>query len=131
MKESSFRFSNPGIVYMKFVENSNFRLEQEKEIEIGTKIQVKHNETRGYECDVNVAICIGEESEAKPFLLEIEVSACFKWDESVEKDKVDFLLNQNAPALLISYARPIVAMITNASHYPVYNLPFIDLTGER
>ena len=49
----------------------------------------------------------------------------FKWEDLDEKT-VDSMLNLNAPALLLSYMRPIVANITNSSKFPTYNLPFIN-----
>ena len=61
-----------------------------------------------------------------PFELEIKVASDFKWDDSLSDEKVEYMLNTNAPALLLSYMRPIVANITNASKIPAYNLPFIN-----
>lgn len=127
MKESNFQFSNPSIIYMRFIENNDFDNEQGREIELETKIQVKNNKTNDNEAIVNVVIIIGKESSSTPFLVETEVSAHFRWDESINENKVEMFLNQNAPALLISYARPIISIITNSSHYPAYNLPFINL----
>ena len=54
--------------------------------------------------------------------------ANFRWMEGFEKEQIDLLVSQNAPALLLSYARPIISMTTNASHYPAYNIPFINFT---
>lgn len=128
MKESNFQFSNPSVIYMKFIENSNFDNKQGKEIEIETKIQVKNHKINAREAIVNVVITVGKENAYTPFLVETEVSANFRWDKWLDEDKVEVFLNQNAPALLISYARPIISMITNSSHYPAYDLPFINLT---
>lgn len=41
---------------------------------------------------------------------------------------IDRLLNQNAPSLLSSYLRPIVAQVTSASKYGTYNIPFVNFT---
>lgn len=131
MKESNFQFSNPSIIYVKFIENNNFDNKQGKEIEIETKIQVKNSKINDREAIVNVVIIIGKENDYTPFLMETEVSANFRWNESMDENKVELFLNQNAPALLISYARPIISMITNSSHYPAYDLPFINLAEEN
>ena len=57
--------------------------------------------------------------------------AKFKWDSNLQEKNVEIFLNQNAPALLLSYARPIVSMVTNASHYPAYNIPFINFADKN
>ena len=57
------------------------------------------------------------------------VASDFKW-EDLDDDTVEKLLNSNAPALLLSYMRPIVANLTNASNLPVYNLPFVNFKAE-
>ena len=45
-------------------------------------------------------------------------------------EQIDNLLRKNAPALLLSYARPLIASITNASKFPTYNIPFLDFSAE-
>lgn len=52
--------------------------------------------------------------------------SAFRWDNEVENE--DLLLKQNAPALLFSYIRPIIATITASSKYPAYDLPFVNFT---
>ena len=41
---------------------------------------------------------------------------------------IDRLLNQNAPSLLLSYLRPIVAQVTSASKNGTYKIPFVNFT---
>ena len=36
-------------------------------------------------------------------------------------------LEINAPSLLISYIRPLVALVTGSSKYPAWNIPFLDM----
>lgn len=69
-------------------------------------------------------LSIGEISEKNPFFINISEAAGFKWEDDTED--VDKLLSQNAPALLLSYMRPTISMITAASKYPAYNLPYIN-----
>lgn len=49
-------------------------------------------------------------------------------DEKYPNNMIDRLLNQNAPSLLLSYLRPIVAQVTSASKYGTYNIPFVNFT---
>ena len=81
------------------------------------------------EATVSLTIEIGETDDNVPFYIKAKEQADFKWDESVADIMLDRLLNQNAPSLLLSYLRPIVAQVTNSSKYGVYNIPFVNFTS--
>lgn len=131
MKASSFQFTDPSLVHIKFEENKKFQHEEENDIPINVSINVEKEELSENEAIVKTSVVVGAESEKVPFVLEAAASARFKWDaEKINKDTSSIFLKQNAPALLISYLRPIIAMITNASHYPAYNLPFISFVDD-
>ncbi|MGN0141033.1 MAG: protein-export chaperone SecB [Roseburia sp.] len=131
MKASSFQFTDPSLVHIKFEENKKFQHEEENDIPINVSINVEKEELSENEAIVKTSVVVGAESEKVPFVLEAVASARFKWDaEKINKDTSSIFLKQNAPALLISYLRPIIAMITNASHYPAYNLPFISFVDD-
>lgn len=129
MKVSSFQFTDPSLVFMNFHENRNFEVEKGKEIEIRTNINVNNNKIAEDEALVSIRICLGSDDNNSPFYLESEFVAKFHWGTDLNAKAVDILLKQNAPALLLSYARPIISMTTNASHFPAYNIPFINFTG--
>lgn len=132
MKASAFQFTNPSIIYIKFIENNGFQQKKNEDIEISAGIEIKQGKINGNECSVNAIVTVGEESDAVPFLIEIEITARFRWNlDEKERLNIDAFLEQNAPSLLISYVRPIIAMITDASHYPAYHLPFINMAGQR
>lgn len=126
MKESNFQFTNPSLTYIRFLENETFIREQGKNIELETNIRVDMKRIDDSKATVSILIKIGEEEERMPFVLETKFSANFRWDNKVSTDQVELFLNQNAPALLLSYARPVISMITNESRYPAYHLPFIN-----
>ncbi len=44
-------------------------------------------------------------------------------------EKVDKLLNQNAPSLLLSYVRPVISQLTGASPFEAFNIPFMNFTN--
>lgn len=128
MNPSKFQFSNPKLEEVNFIVNKSFddkkcdgiSMQSEKEIQL-------LNENEAY---VALNVHIGEESDTQPFCIMIKMSAEFCWEESLTKEKVEKLLNYNAPAALLSYIRPLIATLTNSSGYPVLNIPFIDFTQE-
>lgn len=130
MRESNFQFTDPSLTFIQFQENREFSIEKGKEIEIRTNISVSNKKISATEAVVELQIILGEESDKSPFYLKTVFMARFKWVPNIDKDLVDIFLNQNAPALLLSYARPIISMTTNASHFPSYNIPFINFTEE-
>ena len=130
MKESNFQFTDPSLTFMQFQENRKFSIEKGKEIEIQTSVNVRNTKISEDEAVVELLIKLGDKGNTSPFYLETIFMAKFKWVLGVEEDKVDLFLNQNAPALLLSYARPIISMTTNASHFPAYNIPFINFINK-
>lgn len=130
MRQSDFQFTDPSLINIRFLENEDFIKEKGEDIEITTKIDIKNKLLSDHEAIVSVLIKIGFEKNS-PFNLECEVAANFRWNQEIKEENVEFFLNQNAPALLVSYARPIISMITNSSHFPVYNLPFINFVEDK
>ena len=64
-----------------------------------------------------------------PFSLKIRLESNFRW-EKMEEDVLEKMLKCNAPALLLSYMRPIISNITSASKFPTYNLPFVNFSEQ-
>lgn len=130
MKLSGFQFRNPVMTKSIFKLNSGFQQKEHEEVEMPVQINAHRNssgdDTSAY---VEVEVVVGEESDQLPFYVAVSYGADFKWlSDDFDEKKVEYLLSQNAPALLLGYARVAISMITNFSPYPAYNLPFIDLT---
>ena len=117
MKSSKFQFVDNPV----FVSEAD---DGEIEMQNSFNIQVKRSKDEN-RANVELTLETNTENERAPFKLQIKVASDFKWEDLDEKT-VDSMLNLNAPALLLSYMRPIVANITNSSKFPTYNLPFIN-----
>lgn len=70
---------------------------------------------------------MNEVEEDAPFNAEFTMQAMFRWNDTVDDNMAEELLNYNAVALLISYIRPIIATVTSASPLPTVNLPYINV----
>ena len=126
--KSEFQFSNPALLNIVFLLNQGFEPEKDKpvkiDVETETKIGPGEDEHSSF---VVLKVTIGKKDNSVPFYVCAEEGAMFKW----EKDTVygvnpENLLNQNAPALLLSYLRPTIALITNASPFSAYDIPFMN-----
>lgn len=133
MKESFFQFSNPELINIEFCGNEEFNKELFKGFSIDNHVAISIlDEDANNKAQVSLNIIIGKKSEDYPFYLSVTMSAEFIC-EKTESDNFYKLLETNAPALLLSYARPIVSMITSQSGFPTLNIPFMNFknSGEN
>lgn len=132
MRTSRFQFSNPILSGFQFVINDTYNADAD---ELSVKLGININKKRIGETEaiVELTVKIGEKDNTAPFYIEATEGANFKWEKEAfdSDDKVERFLDVNAPALLLSYLRPIVANITIASKYPAYNIPFINFNEKK
>lgn len=130
MVASTFQFSNPSLLKISFRINESFAKEEKKEINIEVKSEVEIAPgTEENQAVVVLKLLIGAENDSAPFFIHAEEGALFRWDsEKVDEQHKEKLLKQNAPALLLSYLRPTISMITSASPFESYNIPFMNFT---
>lgn len=130
-KKSYFQFEDPRIVRLDFHINEEFDREQFKGFEIENEVSNAVIE-EGKEALVKLSICIGNEKEKEtvPFSVVIEMVGKFRMEEVVSEETFQTCLDVNAPSLLMSYARPIVTLVTAQAGFPAFNLPFVNFTEE-
>lgn len=127
MRTSEFQFSNPTLSELQFYISDTYNPDTD-EINVNLAINVAKKRTGEKEATVELTIEIGEKNEKAPFYVKAVEGAAFRWEEGAfeEEEDVEKFLSINAPALLISYLRPIVSNVTMFSKYPAYNIPFIN-----
>lgn len=129
MEQSGFRFSNPIISKINYSINQAFKLTEQNNTITNTFETHIYRDTEESKAIVELDIKIGNTDEAKaPFCVELTIRASFKWENNFTEDTIQSLLSINAPALLLGYARPMVATITSMSPFPSYNIPFYNFT---
>lgn len=134
MIPSKFKFSNPILESCSFCINSEFirkvstKESEIKELRIPLQTITGKGKVKDNKCIVFVKVDIGDETGDYPFHLAVRMSAKFFWKDSFSKKEIQGLLKINAPALLLSYIRPIVVGLTAASPFPPYQIPFMNFT---
>lgn len=128
MEASKFQFTNPYMEEVAFQGSGEKSAEKDVPLSNTIRVQVKKDEKK-HEASVRLIIKTDAGTDGELFKLVVKMVSQFRWKD-LEDEKVDILLHQNAPALLLSYARPIIASITNASRFPTYNIPFLDFSVE-
>lgn len=132
MKASPFQFTNPVLTKLEFNVNPDFKRSKNVAPEITNSFSIGISRVEGKpKAKVTLDLNLNKSMEMAPFYLESSISALFQWDETLEDSVVNTLLSVNAPALLLSYLRPIIAGVTNVSPYPPYNVPFINFCEEE
>ena len=91
-------------------------------------LNVARSNQQAHESDVILECILGDEEQSSPFRLSITMQATFQWGNDYSDDMVEKLLSQNAPSLLLSYIRPHVVQITDASPFATVHIPFLDFT---
>lgn len=128
MVASKFQFQDPHIMEFSYTDNKSFvdqNFDGRMKIQFNTNISKDKSSPRAF---VALEMILGDDP-SNPFCIHLKMGSIFKWDE-LEDAIVNDLLSKNAPALLISYMRPIVGMITASSRFPTFNIPFIDFRSE-
>ncbi len=129
MEQSNFQFDNPHLVELSFIENNEFQSnENELAMKNSFRVQIKRSSIANCAV-VALAVEISFEDGKGPFQLKIRLESNFKW-KKMEEDILEKMLKCNAPALLLSYMRPIISNITSASKFPTYNLPFVNFSEQ-
>lgn len=128
MNISRFQFKDPKLLDLKFHVNHDLKQAEELELKVAFSLQVTVQKATD-EPRALVALLIKAEPDQNPvFVIECTMQSEFEWDDRLPEDQVDNLLNKNAPALLLSYMRPIIHSVSNSSPYPSIAVPFMDFT---
>lgn len=129
MKKSGFQFTDPRIQDLEFHINENFDENKFKGFQVDSEVSnaIIEEDKKAF---VRLKLSIGEKGETTPFVCTVVMVAKFEVDEVIAPDFFEDLLSVNAPALLMSYARPIIALITDQGGFPSFHLPFMNFTEE-
>lgn len=129
MKLSEFQFSNPILKHIEFSKNDHYEEENFDSLSIGSKTEIeKSNEKNS--ANVSLYLKLGAQDSTSPFDLKIIMSADFQWSDDINNN-IDVLLSTNAPAVLLSYIRPIIALITSQAGLQTINIPFVNFTENK
>lgn len=124
---NDIKFSSPYISELKFLVNENFNGEFDGDLESNISInsdKIEEQEDKNIYLS-SLKITLGKESEEYPFYIELKMSGKFHLFHDSDIDENNFL-EYNAPAILYSYARPIVSDVITRSGFPPFNLPFMN-----
>ena len=131
--ESIFQFSNPVLLKLDFKVNDRFEYNDNREVQLQLMVETQVNrQEHENQAFVILDVRAGQKEESFPFYIHAQEAARFMWESALyDEEKIDNLLKQNAPALLLSYLRPIIANVTGSSPYSAYHLPFMNFVENK
>lgn len=127
MEKSYFQLKEQSIINVEFIKNEFF---ENKDISVN--IDFSHN-TEIININNNNAYVIltfnvfnKEFLENYPFFVKVVIKGNFFWDSQISPERLNNLLNINAPAVLLSFVRSIIAQLTAFSGFPALIIPLIN-----
>ena len=126
MKQSQFKFSKPVIDQIEYNVKSKCDISKlsGRQISFGTNTEIELSEDEK-KAIVKLIIQVFD-TEDFPFIINMTMSTKVSWEDDIPDNMRDSILNNNVPATILSYARPIISMITSYSHYKSFDIPFLD-----
>jgi preprotein translocase subunit SecB len=131
LKESSFYLiGKPKITKILFETNKNFVFSDEVPLKVNNNVQIMKN-TDAQKTESIVVLSFGvfasETLSDVPFKIDMEIEGHFGWDEKLSQStQLKDMLRQNAPAILYSYIRPIITLITVEANMPPLVIPLMN-----
>lgn len=120
-KESVFQLLNQRIIDVEFLLNEEGS-KQDKHLEVEVNIKAAYDEKKAL---VELIVHINKDKKDQVFNLSIKNQGVFQW-ESLSEKEVKPYLEENAPAVLLSYIRSIVTSLTLAAGLPPLVLPLLN-----
>lgn len=126
MQKSNFKFKNPKLTQLEFKVNQDYNNDSMLTLDIKDNIIVNRTNETSASVILKLQIFRKEDFKDVPFIISIEMQGDFSWSSDMDKEIVDVLLKQNAPAVLLSYMRPYITTVTTGSGYPPLILPLMN-----
>lgn len=131
VKPSNFQLmSKPRVTKNIFIMNKEFDFSGEVVLKIDDDIKILKVNDQEMSSVVILSLKFFQENDLKdvPFKLELEVEGVFEWGEELHKEelKLETLLQENAPAILYSYVRPIITNISVDANLPPLVIPLMN-----
>ncbi|MGD9570201.1 MAG: protein-export chaperone SecB [Sedimentibacter sp.] len=132
-KESIFRFNMPKLTKLTYELNDTYEKKSTPiKMKIYTETKILKNE---YNAIVSLQLIVFDRDSYNnnevPFYIDITMVGNFEWDKSIDKEFLGMLLENNAPATLLSYMRSYISNLTVGSGYPPLIIPLLNFKENK
>lgn len=129
MKQSQFKFSKPIVEDLKYTLRDDWDINKphnKTEFNIGVDVDKEDNDNTAI-----VRLILKIDSEDFPYNIDMTAGTKVTWDSGVSEKMLDSVLENNIPATLLSYVRPLVSVITSYSPYRQLDIPLLDFRNNQ
>ena len=128
MIESNFQLTEQRIISFDYKTNKNFKFSGSLDLEYNINVNSTIVEDGIGVVTLDITVFKGKNFEEVPFIINISIEGVFNWIIDIKEEELKILLDENAPAILLSYIRPFISQITLFSGNPPLILPLINFT---
>lgn len=128
------QFEDPTVLKFNFQINDNFNFEDTIDnTDISTMVEMPSRSEIDFDSDIPVylTVFINYENTNSPYKITMKIFSLFKVSQSLTHDDALEELQTEGASILLSYLRPLVAMITSASGFEAMTLPTLDFSDEE
>lgn len=125
-KESVFQLLNQRMVDVKFLLNEE-GTKQETNLEVEVEVKAAPTEKKAL---VELILHVNKDMKDQLFNLSIKNQGVFSW-ENLTEEEIKPYLEENAPAVLLSYIRSIVTNLTLAAGLKPLVLPLLNFKNQE
>ena len=125
------QFENPTVLKFNFQINDDFDFESTiDDTDISTLVEMPSESKIAFDGDIPVylTVFINFEEANAPYKITTKILSLFQVSDRLSHEEALQILQNDGASILLSYLRPIVAMITSASGFPAMTLPMLDFS---
>lgn len=129
MKKSQFKFSKPIVEDLKYTLRNDWDISKyhnKTAFNVGVDVDKEDN---GNTAIVRLVLKI--DSEDFPYNIDMTAGTKVTWNSDISEKMLDSVLENNIPATLLSYVRPLVSVITSYSPYNQLDIPLLDFRSDQ
>ncbi|AEV29442.1 preprotein translocase subunit SecB [Sphaerochaeta pleomorpha str. Grapes] len=133
MTKSGFQLINHRLVDVKYHVNKAYKPKTENiSLDIGYQTLINREKDANKALVTFIFTIFKDEKDTSkyPFKIETTHEGEFEWPEDTPDDRVNSLLKINAPAIMLSYDRSIISMITTYSGMAPLIIPLINFKAD-
>lgn len=128
------QFEDPTVLKFDFQVNDDYDFENATDnSDINTVVEMPSAEEIDFDDDIPVylTVFLNDDDDNAPYQITARIMTLFQVSESLSDDDALQLLQNEGASILLSYLRPMVAMMTSASGFPAMTLPMLDFSDDE
>lgn len=128
------QFEDPTVLKFDFEVNDDFDFENATDSsDINTIVEMPNTTEIDFNDDIPVylTVFLNNDDDNAPYQITARIMTLFQVSDQLSDDEALQLLQNEGASILLSYLRPMVAMMTTASGFPVMTLPMLDFSDNE